>query len=118
MGQFKSCSIRFLRPTIIQRIQGSIDFCSKRKLKAVGDLHYSNQKQFIPKVKNPQKKKDKERNREIEGVRSSVENTISRLKDWKSLNLYQPGFPTPFLPLSYPFPTLSYPFPTHFLPGN
>jgi hypothetical protein len=50
-------------------------------LKAVGDLHYSNQKQFIPKVKNPQKKKDKERNKEIEGVRSSVENTISRLKD-------------------------------------
>jgi hypothetical protein len=54
-------------------------------LKAVGDLHYSNQKQFIPKVKNPQKKKDKERNKEIEGVRSSVENTISRLKDWKIL---------------------------------
>ena len=54
-------------------------------LRGVGDLHYSKQDQFIPKIKNPKKKKDKERNKAIEGVRSSVENTISRLKDWQIL---------------------------------
>ena len=54
-------------------------------LRGVGDLHYSKEQQFIQKIKNPKEKEDKERNKEIEGVRSSVENTISRLKDWKIL---------------------------------
>lgn len=52
-------------------------------LRGIGDSHYSKQAQIIPKVANPKKEADKKRNKAIEGVRSSIEHTVSRLKDWK-----------------------------------
>src|SRR5690348_14574295 len=54
-------------------------------LRGVGDLHYSKQSQFIPKIHNPTRRADKARNKAIEGVRASIEHTVSRLKDWKIL---------------------------------
>jgi hypothetical protein len=54
-------------------------------LRGVGDLHYSKQSQFIPKIHNPMRRTDKARNKAIEGVRASIEHTVSRLKDWKIL---------------------------------
>jgi hypothetical protein len=52
-------------------------------LRGIGDLHYSNQNQFISKVRRPQTQAHKNRNKEIEKVRSAVEHSIAKLKDYK-----------------------------------
>jgi hypothetical protein len=52
-------------------------------LRGIGDLHYSKQKQFIPKVSRPKTEDLKIRNKEIEKVRAAVEHSISKLKNYK-----------------------------------
>ena len=50
-------------------------------LKGVGDSHYSKQSQFIPKSRNPKRKREKDLNKAIEKMRASVEHSIERLKN-------------------------------------
>jgi len=54
-------------------------------LRGIGDLHYSKQHQFIPKVRNPKTSTLKRRNKAIEKVRASIEHTIGRLKNYRIL---------------------------------
>lgn len=55
------------------------------QLRGVGDQHYTNQIQFIPKNRNPTRRSERKVNHEIESMRSSIEHLIQRVKNFNIL---------------------------------
>lgn len=52
------------------------------ELRGVGDQHFTKQKQFISKYRNPSRRSEKKINHELESLRASIEHVIQRVKNF------------------------------------